>query len=254
MNSKMNKQGFTLIELLIVIGLLGALISLVLPSLTGSRETALLDVCDYNQAGTARTLVQYVNLYGQLPDAMHTALVDESTADVAGANYLGLPEASEANFHDSTIALTANQAASLIAGGLVNLAYDEGYNPVPTAAGMFVAVVEDDWVDDAGDPYGFRARNLTDLGVVDGSGDAPGPEGILIPLFITPTMNWASGHGSDEDWSGGNMQLAIDLEGSCPIPVDADFRYYIAYVKAFEDGSPARLIGTSCPEHGILNP
>lgn len=254
MKQSKNKQGFTLIELLIVIGLLGALISLVLPSLTGSRETALLDVCDYNQAGTARTLVQYANLYGQLPDAMHTGLVDETSADDDGDNLMDMPEDAVDNFSNSTIALTAGTAASLIAGGLDNLAYDEGFNLVPVAAGLFVAVVDSDWENDEGEEFTFRGRSLEDLGVVDGSGDAPGPDGILIPLFITPTIDWTTGYGSDADWSGGNMQLAIALEGSCPIPVDAEFRYYIAYVMAFEDGSAARLIGTSCPEHGVLNP
>ncbi|MFW5864150.1 MAG: type II secretion system protein, partial [bacterium] len=51
---KNRKSGFTLIEMLVVIGLLGALTALVLPSLTANREEALGDVCDYNQAGTVR--------------------------------------------------------------------------------------------------------------------------------------------------------------------------------------------------------
>lgn len=236
------KGGFTLIELLIVIGLLGALTALILPRLAGERDTALLDVCDYNQAGTARTLAQYAQLYGVLPDAMHTGLE-------TGGDLMGMPEAAVANFTASTVPLTQEQANSLIAGGLVNLAYDGGYNPVPVAAGLDVCAVTATWVDDAGGPFTFRGRTLDDLGIT-----GTGADGILIAMFITPTIDWESGYGSTADWSHGNMQLAIDLEGSCPIPLNAEFRYYIAYVKAFNDGSPARLIGTSCPEHGILNP
>ena len=71
---KKGKSGFTLIELLIVIGLLGALVALVLPALTGSREEALAAVDDYNQTGTLRTPTLYVNLYGVLPSDMHTRL------------------------------------------------------------------------------------------------------------------------------------------------------------------------------------
>jgi hypothetical protein len=58
------------------------------------------------------------------------------------------------------------------------------------------------------------------------------------------------------------------LAGKCPIPVSnlagsdvPDFSYYMAYVLAFGDDTDtittphkAVLIGTSCPEDGILNP
>ncbi len=109
----------------------------------------------------------------------------------------------------SAYTLTGDQAASLVAGGLEDLAYDS-YTLVPTAAGIHVAIVND---------------------------------------------LWESGFGSANDWAANaDVRLKIDLESSCPIPVDSDFTYYVAFVKAFNDGSPAILIGTACPEDGILNP
>ncbi|NMA45119.1 MAG: type II secretion system protein GspG, partial [Lentisphaerae bacterium] len=58
-HNRVMRSQFTLIELLIVIGLLGALTALILPSLMADREEALGDVCDYNQAGTVRVLKQF---------------------------------------------------------------------------------------------------------------------------------------------------------------------------------------------------
>ena len=256
-NKKLQK-GFTLIELLIVIGLLGALTSLILPSLTASREDALLDVCDYNQAGTARVLTQYTQLYGVLPDQMHTGLAGNAAVD--RSNLMPMPTLGAASGDEEAMAenyvratsshqLTANQAASLIAAGINNLAYD-AYTMVTPATDVYVAKVDSTWVDDGGDPFTFRGRSLDDLGV-----GATSPDGILIPLWIAPTVNWESGYGSASDWAGkADLQLKIDLEGACPIPTDADFSYYVAFVKAFNNGDPAELIGTSCPECGVMNP
>jgi hypothetical protein len=133
---------------------------------------------------------------------------------------------------------------------LANLAYD-AYTLVPTAADVNVSIVDGDWEDDGGAAYTFRGRTLEQLGVTGGSAD-----GVLIALFIAPTMDWESGYGSVNDWAAkADVQLKVDLEGACPIPTDSEFRYYVAYVKAFNDGTtPARLIGTSCPENGIMNP
>lgn len=255
--NRAKRHGFTLIELLIVIGLLGALTALILPSLSASREDALLDVCDYNQAGTVRTLVQYANLYGVLPDQMHTGLGANDA--VARANLMDMPTLNDAGNEEalaenflrvgSSHQLTANQAASLIAGGIANLAYD-AYTIVPTAADVYVAVVTADWEDDGGAGYTFKGRSLEQLGVT-----GAGADGVLIPLFIAPTMDWESGYGSVNDWAAkADVQIKVDLEGACPIPADSEFRYYVAYVKAFDDGSAAKLIGTSCPENGIMNP
>lgn len=261
MNKKnLKKQGgFTLIELLIVIGLLGALSVLILPSLAADREEALLSVCDYNQAGTARVLGQYVQFYGVLPSQMHTGLVADDT--VAWANLMSMPSLGDAAGDEEALAenflragsahtLTADQAASLIAGGLTQIAYD-AYELVTPAATVNVAIVTADWEDDGGDAYTFRGRSLADLGVDQTSS----PDGVLIPFFIAPTVDWESGFGSANDWAASaDLRLKVDLEGACPIPVDSEFTYYVAYVKAFNNGDPAILLGTTCPECGILNP
>jgi prepilin-type N-terminal cleavage/methylation domain-containing protein len=149
------KGGFTLIELLIVIGLLGALTALILPRLSGERDTALLEVCDYNQAGTARNLAQYAQLYGVLPDAMHTEL-ETNAQDTGGNNLMGMPEDAVANFTGSTVQLTADQAASLKAGGITNLAYNVGYELEPVADGLNVCAVTATWEDDAGGLHCLR--------------------------------------------------------------------------------------------------
>jgi hypothetical protein len=88
-----------------------------------------------------------------------------------------------------------------------------------------------------------------------------GKPGEIVVLWIAPTVNWASGSGDNNDWSKGNVKLAIDLEGSCPIPTastdaggEVTFAYYMAYFKAYNDGSPARMIGSTCPECGVMNP
>lgn len=247
---KKGTSGFTLIELLIVIGLLGALVALVLPALTGSREEALASVDDYNQAGTLRTLTQYVNLYGVLPSDMHTGLNADATFTTA-ADLMDLPPEAVDNYlrPGSAVQLTALQAQSLVDGGMAGMAYGDGLNVLDTEADRWVARVTNDWEQEDGEPFTFRGRTLEDLDVEGGSAD-----GILVALFVTPTIDWESGHGSDADWSGGNMKLDIKLEGKCPIVVDEEFIYFNAFVKAFDDGSPAEFIGTACPEHGILNP
>ena len=75
------------------------------------------------------------------------------------------------------------------------------------------------------------------------------------------TIDWDSGPSGRpiDDWSQGELTLRIDLEGSCPIPVDSDFRYYAAYVKVYGHDSDcggrtrAEVVGASCPECGIIN-
>ncbi len=262
---KMNKKnlkkqgGFTLIELLIVIGLLGALSVLILPSLSASREDALLDVCDYNQAGTARLLGQYVQFYGVLPSRLHTGLLADAAVD--RANLMDMPTLGEnpggevalaENFlrDGSAHTLTEDQATSLMEGGLADIAYD-AYTLVAPAADVNVAIVTADWEDDGGAEYTFKGRSLADLGVDQNSS----PDGVLIPFLIAPTVDWESGYGSVNDWAASaDVQLKVDLEGACPIPANSDFTYYVAYVKAFNNGDPAILLGTSCPENGLLNP
>jgi len=263
-----NKGGFTLIELLIVIGLMGALTALILPTLTANREEALGDVCDYNQAGTVRTLRQYENMVGRYPSGMHNGLQSASGTPEAME---GLPSVQEdhmiTDISDTLLTLSANQAQSLAAAGIDSVAYSNGYNTVAVEADVVVAQAahadgSSAWLDDGGVEMTFDGVLISDW--ADGS-DGPGwnqegGAGPVVCLWLTPTIDWESGSGDNNDWSKGNVALAIDMEGKCPIPTEAasgdevSFAYYMAYFKVFDDGSPARLIGSTCPEDGVLNP
>ena len=66
------------------------------------------------------------------------------------------------------------------------------------------------------------------------------------------------------DLAKGAVEYGISMEGKCPIPtasttqggadVEVSFAYYMAYFKVYNDGTPARMIGSTCPECGVLNP
>ena len=218
------RRGFTLIELLIVIGLLGALTALVLPSMMADREEALADICDYNQAGTLRVLKQYQQITGKLPDLMHTGL---TLADEAMP---GLPKPQLENIagHAGSIhTLTAAEAAALRAVGITKVAKDEGMNEVVLAEGVKILEVSG-WVDDS-DPaqeYSFYGKTATEFN----------EEGAhLFAFYVAPTINWEAGSGDNKDWTKGNVTLSLDLAGQCPIPAGADFSYYLAYVAVWSD-------------------
>ena len=87
--------------------------------------------------------------------------------------------------------------------------------------------------------------------------------GEVVVLWIAPTTDWSGQiENANNDWTKGAVELSIDLEGQCPIPTkdtqtiadEASFAYYMAYFKAYNDGTPAKLIGTTCPECGVMNP
>lgn len=166
---KMKKQsGFTLIELLIVIGLLGALTALILPRLTADREEAMGDVCDYNQAGSVRVLTQYNDMFGAYPAGMHNGLEDTTATAVA---IEGLPDAQTGHMvtdiADTRLALSADQAASLIAAGITTVASGTGYNITTVAADVNVAAAcADDgsnpWLDDGGVEMTFDGIAISD--------------------------------------------------------------------------------------------
>ena len=265
MNTKVRKNsGFTLIELLIVIGLLGALSALILPSLMADRETALGDICDYNQAGTVRVLTQYRDMFGRYPADLHTGLDGTGGSAVAMD---GLPDAQDPNMGSSVINntrhdLTDHQNNSLNTAGIDSICSGDGLTPTPLAlvanptgagTGINVARCTDQWMDDTPALYTFDGRNIAGWETYDGNG-------IVVCLWVAPTTNWTVGSGDNSDWTKGTVELGIGLEGQCPIPVaglsggDPEFAYYMAYFKVFDDGTAATLIGTSCPECGVLNP
>ncbi len=262
------RQSFTLIELLIVIGLLGALTALILPSMRGARHDAVELISDYNQAGTARTLVQYRSLYNQLPNQMHTGLVAENAGDgdaFEADDLMDLPPDAVANLGraGSRAELSNANIRSLNRVGITALAYGDGYNIVDlpdisgvdfgTAAAqagstLFLATLHDAWEPEGGGAWTFRGRIPSDI--ADDTADE-----MIIALFIAPTMDWETNRPID-DWSQGELQLTIELEGKCPVPADSDFRYYMAFLKVHGGNGRTRadLVGTACPECGILNP
>ena len=267
-----NKGGFTLIELLIVIGLLGALTALILPRLAADREKAMADVCDYNQAGTVRVLKQVNQLTGAYPADMHNGMT--LTTDAA-AGMPGLPDAQEDHMVTSIAttrhALTTNQAASLIAAGIASICSGTGLNRTAVAADVRVAAAcaadgSNPWNDDSGSEMTFDGIAISDWATATGTPSWDTTAGPIVCLWIAPTTNWEkTGGGGNKDWTKGNVQIGLDMVGQCPIPAagldgDPEFAYYMAYFKVYEglDPSgntiPARMIGSTCPECGVLNP
>jgi len=266
---KKNKQsGFTLIELLIVIGLLGALTALILPRLSADREEAMGDVCDYNQAGSVRVLTQYKDMFGAYPAGMHNGL---DGTDAAAEAIEGLPDAQEDHMITSIattrLALSTNQAASLAAAGITSVASGTGYNITTVAADVNVAQAcaadgSSPWNDDGGVEMTFNGVDISDWATATGTPSWDASGGPVVCLWITPTVDWesAQGDGGNTDWTKGAVEYGISMEGKCPIPTAAasgdevSFAYYMAYFKVYNDGSPARMIGSTCPECGVLNP
>jgi prepilin-type N-terminal cleavage/methylation domain-containing protein len=264
---KSRSAAFTLIEMLVVIGLLGSLTALVLPSLSANREEALGDVCDYNQAGTVRVLKQYNNLVGGYPADMHNGLQGVADDSVAME---GLPDAQEdhmvTNIATTRHKLLAAEATSLTAAGITSVCSGTGLNSTAVAADVNVAMAcaadgTGAWLDDGGVEMTFDGILISDW--ADGTSGPSwntGKAGPVVVLWIAPTVNWAAGSGDNNDWSKGNVEMGIDLEGQCPIPTAAasgdevSFAYYMAYFKVYNDGSAARMIGSTCPECGVMNP
>ena len=288
MKLSQRKKGFTLIELLIVIGLLGALTALVLPSMTANREEALGDVCNYSQAGTVTTLKKFRSIMGHYPTAFHTALTDSAAktsvnGTTTGTNPVsgimpGLPAAQNnklgAGAADASIKLTELQAKSLKAAGITEICYGAGRNAVTVAKDLKVVTVLPAWKDDGDDEYTFdgipvysatekswTSKSDASTAVADKNAHKKIKKGTVVVLWVAPTIDWeARPNNSNNDWSKGNVELKIDLEGKCPIPAqsidgsDVAFNYYLAFFLVDDAGNePAELLGTSCPEDGIFN-
>lgn len=77
-------------------------------------------------------------------------------------------------------------------------------------------------------------------------------DGIVVPLFVTPTTIWNNTY---VDGVEGSSKIQMAAPGQCPwLTGGEEFRYYMAVFKVYKDGSPAKLLGTMCPEGGSLNP
>jgi prepilin-type N-terminal cleavage/methylation domain-containing protein len=265
-----NRRGFTLIELLIVIGLLGALTALVLPSLSADREEALGDVCNYNQAGTVRVLKQYHQLTGAYPNDMHSGL---QSLDSSAMAMDGIPEAQADHMGTGTdicpslYQLTAADVSSLNEAGITSVCYGTGLNMQVLSEGVSVTRAYNNshyWYDDSGEDLVMTFDGVSlegwETGDLNGDGQADEAQGVVLVFWIAPTTDWSANVAANKDWGHGDVELGIDMEGQCPIPAeDTDggevaFAYYMAYLKVYSDGSAAKLIGTTCPECGVLNP
>jgi hypothetical protein len=176
---------------------------------------------------------------------------------------------------DTRLTLDANQAKSLVDAGITKIAYGTGYQTVNVAQDVVVAAAcaadgSNPWNDDSDPPQEitFNGVALSDWARATG-GNSPvwneqGGAGPVVCLWITPTIDWSKGDGGNSDWTKGAVEYGISLEGKCPIPtsstsqggadVEVSFAYYMAYFKVFNDGTPARMIGSTCPECGVLNP
>lgn len=274
--NRVKRSPFTLIELLIVIGLLGALTALILPSLMANREEALGDVCDYNQAGTVRVLKQFKQVFNHYPVGMHTGLQSNAATPLAMGglpsaqeDHMGNPNATTPVTCPSVHELTANQAKSLTDAGIESVCYNVGYESEDIATGVYVVRANNGaaWLDDSpggGVEMTFDGVSLTNWESATGtpSWDKAEGNGVVVVLWIAPTIDWEHHPemNKNNDWTKGEVKMGIDLQGKCPIPAedidggDPEFAYYMAYFKVYNNGAPARLIGTTCPECGILNP
>jgi hypothetical protein len=262
--------------MLVVIGLLGALTALILPSLSADRTKAIVDVCHYNKAGTARALKQYENLFGRYPADMHNGL------DGTGAGALAMEghAAPQTKRMVTDIATTRHnltdwQGNSLYDAGITSICSGTGLNSTdipltasPSGAALGIHVASACAADGSNPWAGGGKPEITFDGILisdwaDGTGGPSwnqGKAGPIVVLWLAPTTNWAAGSGDNNDWTKGNVEYGIDLEGQCPVPTtsttggDPTFKYYMAYFKVFDDGSAARMIGLTCAGGGTLNP
>lgn len=264
--SVMRRQGFTLIELLIVIGLLGALTALILPSLSADRKEALQDVNKYNKAGTMRVLSEYHQLTNGYPSGMHTGL--QAASGDEAVRMVGMPKCTKKNVTSSTITtLTATQLESLAEAGIESLCYGTGLNKA-TLDETVCVVKSADWV------RGSNQTALTFQGLtgaewaatMNSDPNGGGTDGLLIALWVAPTTDWESASGGNNDWTRGNVELGVDMPAQAPIPtvsadgddVDIEFAYYVGHFLVDSDATDgvqaAELVGVTCPGGGALNP
>lgn len=82
-----HREGFTLIEVLVVIGLIGILVSLLLPAVQSARERSRNASCQNNLRQIGLAFHQFENTYGAFPPVRnHTTRVPRSLADLSRLN------------------------------------------------------------------------------------------------------------------------------------------------------------------------
>lgn len=288
-NQKMSRKNFSLIELLIVIGIMGALAALILPAFSDSESAAKDTACDYNQAGTLRYLQMFRSANGVYPTGFHTGGSTATWAGTGAETDVELTTCATYNFSNTNasedLALEGgngeNYAGSLINAGIVTLAYGQGdaaaFVELSNTAVTVKAVKECDegattWTEEldpltgevnpTGAPLTLRGVSLghvAQIGQLDDMSTADTkclqfratdePKFKIVPLYVAPTMDWEKYYVDGPNES----KVSISMPGKCPWGSDGKARYYIAFFKVYEDGTPAKLLCTSCPDCGILD-
>jgi prepilin-type N-terminal cleavage/methylation domain-containing protein len=264
--------GFSLIELMIVVVILGALVAIIIPQFNQSESEAKDAGCDASNYGTLRQVSNYRSINGVYPSRLHTGFEANAAAGApmgTTAGVTALAKVTESNYTASVsaVALTADQAASLKKAGIVQLAYGgfSGNPPavaaefVETATGVYVPTVTAEWLENHDDINstvtinGVSIENYTQVDPYDSSSN-PEENGIVVPLWAAPTADFENYYLGDVS-AKYPSKVSVAQVGGCPwLEAGAEFRYYIGFFKVYDDGTPAKMIGTACPECGSLNP
>lgn len=261
-----SRKSFSLIELLIVIGILGALAALILPSFASAEKEAKGTADAYNSSGIVRYVHMFQNANGYFPSGFHTGLT------TAGVPLTVLPEtfAEKGVFEEtgpfSALALTdadkAMYISSLKAAGINYLGAGDiakaTMTPLKDTTSTATAIKLDPakLTEDQAKALTFGGRKLADwvkpLQFEMGEHD---DNGIIVALFVTPNVDWetvySGGYHQHEDHGHFETRTAskVALKNTPASAVsDADFKYYACLFKLNNDGSAAQLIGAVSPE------
>ncbi len=251
----MQRKNFSLIELLIVVAIIGALTALILPQFDVSEAEAKDAGCDYSQYGTLRTLTQFRSLNGVYPTGWHTGLTSDGVV-MADPKMMDVCKNNVDNAA-SIAKLSAENIESLEEAGIWTLAADYGKAAVaPVVDTTQVIKVDGEWFEtqDLG-----TWSNSTDPVTFNGKGYATTPDSSnynygyddVVVLFAAPTVDWENYYVNSAT-DGVASKVGVAQEGKCPWDKDA-FSYYMGFF-GLKAGAKAKLIGTTCPECGSLNP
>lgn len=286
--TKMLRKNFSLIELLIVIGIMGALAALILPAFSDSETAAKDTACDYNQAGTLRYLNMFYSVNGVYPSGFHTGGSTSGWAAANNDNDVVLTTCAKHNFENASDDLALTQGAdsyekSLVDAGIVELAFGQGNSAgyakvsdgnvtVKSVKGETTSWTEEldpltGEVNPNGAPLTFRGVSLghiAEIGQMEegtlathltgAAGDCrqfrKAGEGKfkIVPLYVAPTIDWTTYYVDGPN----DSKVSVAMTSKCPWGEDGVARYYIAFFKVYEDGTPAKLLCTSCPDCGVL--
>lgn len=263
----MKKNYFSLIELLIVIAIIGSLTALIMPQFDMSESEAKDAGCDYSQYGTMRTLSDFRSLNGVYPTGWHTGLETQTGSDVMGTNEdSAMADITWGNIdNNATIAaLTDAEVESLKLAGIGSLGYGFGIDAKDIANTTTAIKMTADWQENASheNSDAGSGATVTFNGVpytTPSSGDVTGLEDkyeSVIALFAAPTVDWENYY-TDGDTTAGQPSKVGAQVGKCPWVKDI-FGYYIGYFgtngTTAANAVKAKLVGTTCPECGPLNP